>query len=272
MTTLNDEKQSHVIVSTAWQDYEKLFDFDWAKQFFERATGTAVESASQTFVLQWRGAGNTFRMPFILLTQMEGFAKAYTEEESSIYQFAQVLKDELVRRVEHDFSESKQKQIQRAISAIAKEMPKKISVNPFKRQEIWEKYMATTEMRFYLWSSQQQCFTTLYFAYENFLLQCVRERLNDSTLKLFAHNAKDKIVQAFDLATYEHLWAHPQMERARLCRHVLAHNGGEVTEELKGLLPSFQTVDGVVQILPADNRWLFSELKDRAIFIVDRFR
>lgn len=272
MTSWNDEKQSQVIVSTAWQDYEKLFDFDWAKLFFEKATGTAVESAAQTFALQWRGAGNTFRMPFILLTQMEVFAKAYTEEESSIYQYVQILKDGLVSRLQDQLSDSKQKQLQRAISSIAKEMPKKVSVNAFTRQEIWDEYMATTEMRFYLWSSQQQCFTTLYFAYENFLLKCVRERLNDPALKLFAHNAKDKISQAFDFGTYMHLWAHPQMERARICRHVLAHNGGEETNELKVIVPKFQTVNGVVQILPADNRWLFSELKDRAVYLADKFR
>ena len=57
---------------------------------------------------------------------------------------------------------------------------------------------------------------------------------------------------------------------ARLARNAIVHAGGRLDDKLRGMQHGLVGEDGVLQIMAADTKRLFDELKERATKLTDK--
>lgn len=113
-----------VVISTDLQDYEHLFDFEWAKSFCHTAGNTSIFEESQALLLAWRAVGNTFRLPWMMMSSFASFVHGWTNAHSpTIRELIPKLVDGIVEEMDDKLNENKKKQLQRAINRIAARMP-----------------------------------------------------------------------------------------------------------------------------------------------------
>jgi hypothetical protein len=81
---------------------------------------------------------------------------------------------------------------------------------------------------------------------------------------------REDFSKLYDDSLFEQCWADSAVEIARLVRHALAHNGGRLTNHLRGKKHGLTLIGEDIQILPHDTRALFDLLKTRATSLAQR--
>jgi hypothetical protein len=127
-----------------------------------------------------------------------------------------------------------------------------------------------SELHLSIWGSQRIVYGAVYHAYENFVSRCVGLARNEPDYR--SPNIKalhSDATAALGGTTADYCLTDQTVDAARLVRNALAHLGGKETDQLKKVTHGVDVVDGVLQVMPEDNRRLFDALKDRVFKLAE---
>lgn len=128
------------------------------------------------------------------------------------------------------------------------------------KQELWEEYLQQTEFKCSLWKLAESTFCSLYYAYENMLVNILmkitgnRHRVTDRDFnKIMIQVYGDKIVNK--------VWSSNFVTVSKEIRNSIVHNGGKATQALYTMKPLPCIENGDVLISASDTRNLYNQLK-----------
>ena len=261
-------------VDERYASYERFFDHDWARRFLATTQGTRLDLGALDLCTDWKGAASVASMPWLLILTLQEFHKGYMQRsEPFLNVLAKALREHVMAGMGGALSNIKKMQLTRIIddlnSRVRAEMSR--STRKLSAEPVWRQYLAITEFRLALWSSQRICYGATYHAYENFLRQVAvigepqrRDRHEPiATMKKLLAKILGK-----DL-THE-LLGEERILVAQLVRNALAHNGGRPSLELRKKRHGLTIEGGVIQIMALDVRQLFDLLKGKALLIAEK--
>jgi hypothetical protein len=154
--------------------------------------------------------------------------------------------------------------------------------DPYNR---WDYYMGIGTFKTTLWSSQRICYAAIYHAYENFVTRCVAEAKNKPNYRPKKHKRTPTEALGDDLndiipGAGDYCLKDAHVDFARLVRNALAHNGGRSAPEIEakntehktdgGRVHKLMILDGMIQVVPDDTRFLFDLLKQKVLWLAEK--
>ena len=101
---------------------------------------------------------------------------------------------------------------------------------------LWEKFITTETITLALWMSERNTYAGVYFAYESFLVNSLKRAYNKQSLQAkHLHKFFDEPVVINSMlapSVKDQCWNDTAIDKARLIRNAMTHNGGKVTGEL----------------------------------------
>lgn len=268
-------------VDDRMDSYNPFYDGQWTKMLAEKAGNSPVlESLVYHFCLSVKGVSTTFAIPKLSIDMAENFAnksKLLSLENSLSLRIV----NSIVARIDqstvlHDFQRESIRAEMLKMSEEVQRNTEGISL-PFPRQKLWDSFAKVeenedintykNEFRLVLWAACRLCYSALIFAYEDFVVQCMRIKAKQ-TIRV-GRKFSNKCVEILGSDLTKQCWDDPQLAIARLVRNSLAHAGGRETLELRQRPHDFDIIDGELQILPVDILELHQLIKKRANTLVE---
>lgn len=138
-------------------------------------------------------------------------------------------------------------------------------------KELFSKNAHEPEFAFCLAASQEQCYCSLYAAYEHLIVRLYEFRTNTSGYQTGTQTESD-FNNAFGPTVTAHCWASNEMRFIKACRNALVHDGGRITPRRKKALDklaiNYMALDDCLVIQPSDNLKAYHVLKDRITILV----
>lgn len=252
----------HIYIDDKLESYKTFLDHEWARKIDEKTTGTPLEEIFFDLQWAWKGAANTFYMPWLTVTTMVAAGLGAAADHAFPSRFTAALEDRLVQRM--GLNNMTTKKLVRELRQISDEVRAEDERPPVIETEIvWRTMLAEPEFRLSIWGSQRLCFAAVYFAYEDFLARCFRMSASQPDYRLdngFSQEFRDQ----FGATLRDLCWSDPQINVARLTRTALVHNGGRLTSDLKQLNNHGLKLHGQdIQIFPAFTQSLYKLLMER---------
>lgn len=119
-----------------------------------------------------------------------------------------------------------------------------------------------------MWASQKTSYAELYFAYECFVVKCLKLVSGNFSKKFSSANAiSSGLNEHFGNLIKDECWQDDPVWIARLIRNAIVHHGARITDKLQEAGPRLKvrTLDDRLQIFPEDVRQLFHDLKQCAM-------
>lgn len=263
--TTTDEK--NLVIDKRLNSYESFFDHSWARSLFRLVDQTKLEPLAMDLCADWKGAANTARLPWLIIDSLDNFHTGYSQAKEPFWQkLTKALRADFLNKTKHSFSLTQRRELAGIIDKLSEDAQESMRKAPpaLDRQEIWAGFLEIMDFTLSLWSSQRLCYGAVYYAYENFLAQCVSTGRKDPTYR--PHNAKKlrtDLNRLFGSNVGDTCLDDAKAELARLVRNALVHNGGRATPEIQARAETLTIVNGMIHIMPRDIRELYSLLKDR---------
>jgi len=265
-----------VVIDNRLDSYESFFDHSWARSLFQLVDQTKLEPIAFDLCADWKGAANTGRLPWVIIDSLEGFHTGYSQTREPFWQkLTKALRDHFLDKTKHTFSLTKRKELAGIIARVSEDVQEEIRNAPpaFDRQEAWASFLKIGEFTLGLWSSQRLCYGAVYYAYENFLRQCVS--IGQKKLVYRPHGA-DKLRTVLNTVFGSNMGDtcldDDKVILARRVRNALVHNGGRATSEIQANPGDLRIVNGMVHIMPPDVRDLYNVLKDCVTTLAEKGR
>lgn len=263
------ETKLELTIDVRRESYAGFFDHRWAEEFLGLAHGTKMYQAAMDLCADWKGVANTFRMPSLLIDHIGSYHDGFVRgTEPLSLKLIEAVCDYVVRQPGMALSRMKRQQLARVMQEPAAKMRDASGSTPcpFPADALWREYLTHSEFTLSLWASQRLCYGAVYYAYENFLRQCVAIGRGDSD-----YRASNASVLARDIddtlgpGLASELVDSAEVTTARLFRNALVHNGGRLTASLKARRPSTAAgSDGLLTVMPEHVVGLFELLKGKA--------
>lgn len=267
---MDDEPKLFVRIDDTRDSYKPFFDGQWAKHFLNDLTkNTPIDDAGFSLSASWRAAANTHSLPWVLVHSLEGMWNgSLIKREPLAAPLARAYEEYIFKGVS-GISHTKRKKM----SADLREIGRKIAATadasnyPFETEKHWQDLVSTWHLRFAIWGSQRLCFAGLYYAFENFLRECIgvvrREvhykfqnigQLTNDANAIFGKDVVGRCISCEFVQT------------ARRIRNAIAHSGGKMTSEqiLNSERVHYLVENGEIQIIAPNTRRLYEGLKPLA--------
>lgn len=257
-------------VGTELDDYDHFFQNSWAASVREQATGNALEQDVFDLCATWHGLSEARRLPNLMVrllaTGMRGFMRDQPIVPIKVlYALAdRVLERPLLANIK--VPRKARPALRREIRELAKSIETATDEELesqgglFHEEQIWAQMFRESPLTAGLWQSEVNAYCGVYFAYENFFVR-VAKRLSGRA-KLQAKGAADVVELELGQASRRNCWDDSRVEKARLIRHALVHNGRRMTRDLNNsqFRSGIELQDGEIVILPHDTTNLYSVL------------
>lgn len=273
----------HMQIDDRLDAYRPFFDHQWAQKLFAIVSESPeLELLVFDLTLAFKGVSTTAAMPLLAVNMTESYAKGvnlHSLSNSDSLRLVNLIAGQLEAQV--FFLATLQKaQVANVMRKIALQFTKSVEGKsvPFPRQELWDSFVTVkkgeekdnikNEFRLSLWSSSRICYSSLFFAYEDFIVRCLAIHKGEpvrSTDKKFNKKCRESFG---DLLT-EKCWLHQKIIDAKYIRHALAHAGGKETKDLKDRNHDISVVEGKLQIVQGDVVALYNLLEDRVTAIAE---
>lgn len=138
-------------------------------------------------------------------------------------------------------------------------------------EPIWRSLIELQPFQMNVWSSQRVSYATFFNAYETFIVRTAKVAWGKEVKKFrtTSKEFKQALRGSFANDLFANCWDATDLKRVRFVRHALTHTGGRETDDLKELGHNIKLIDGVLQIMPDDNRALIKLLQDSVECLVD---
>lgn len=268
---MNTTAERKIFIDDRVDSYAHFYDHARARQLDDLTEGTKIEHAVMALCSNWKAASNTMRLPWLTVATSSEIslemAKKHHFAPAFIRKAADVLPDRLNLRglrkltagaIIHEIGEGMETAAERARSVLSKE-------SLWKAFFIDKKNRGRHEFQLAVWGSQQIGYGAIYFAYENFIQECVGVAKDDPTYRMKnVEMMKKDVLELLGQAVVDACVTDDRVNIARLVRSDLVHNGGRPGAKLNELQHDIIVVDGVLQIHPVDSKQLIELLQDKA--------
>lgn len=248
--------------------YQGFFDHSWMKQLSILTIDSQLENATMALGASWKGASNVRRMPWLMMIGLKDAVENFSNYHQPIpIQVLSVLIEKIAKGLERNaitLIGSERRALIKEIQQIETELLQGRSKNPLEIDEhhLWRQYLGQDEFLLCLWMSEINAYCSIYFAYENFLINAIKTLGKFENLRSIKLAVK-KTTELFDNELTKILWKDETVKKARLIRNALVHNGGKITDELKRYSDQLLLEDGQIVIMPEQTNQLYSTLKDK---------
>lgn len=255
--------------------YLSFFDHAWARRFSDLVSGSKLDEPAMALLVNWKAAANTHLMPWLMITNLTSFAKAYAKNHETLSEVALGrIARHLTEAMRDSLSNMKRMRLGEEILTLGAKLKTSrenydADMDP---QQLFEEYLASPgghELQLSLWGTQRLVYGSIYYSYEHFVTCCVGHLLKEPD---YRSNSGKKLVEdakrALSPKAFSYCIGDESVQIARLVRNVLAHHGGKESDELKQKPHGIHVADGELQVMPIHVRGLFEMLKDRAHHLV----
>jgi len=271
--------------------YEKFFDHEWCRSTYETAKNTSLENAVDTLMMTWRSTNGAHILPWLMVESLKHFSEGEirgSQQFRANYSdtLIKMLVDNIEARMKYCLNFDQRSTLRRAVNNIEEDAHKTIEKERnemrFDVSGYWNSLIESPEFIFCILGIQRINYSSLYFAYEDFLANVIRTEVPTYTSK--KTRIEIEFPKQFGMSLTDFCWNHEEVDLARLTRNALAHNGGRFgaalekyrtrfveTEGTVALLlrgDQFNLVNGMIQFTPDNTKHLFNVLKDRVSMIV----
>lgn len=250
--------------------YAAFVDYSWMKKIDKLVAGSIIEGETDEINAVWKGASCARHLPWLMIKNISAFSEGLLNSHKP-------MPVKVLEKLEKNISGHLEKQNislllsdrQALLTEIKRihddiiEKKEKLSVKHYKLYEdiIWADFTKIPDFIFSLWMNEINTYTSLYFAYENFFIKTLKILLNIVSLRTTRLSSTLRTLVGGDCANY--CWDGNDIEKARLIRHAMVHNGRKITSDLEGYRGDL-TLDGdEVVIFPEDTTNLYNLLKSR---------
>ncbi len=281
---MTDEKRKRVDLEL--ECYNRFFDFEWARDFITKSEGTVYSGAAFNLSFAWRAVDNTHFMPYLMIDCITKALHALENNESPLtMKIINGVRSCLVDALSSNSSPGKSDRLnyrqskrlasefdrlQKAFRATLKETSQMST-----KAKTWNDMTKINEFNICLWGSQRLCFAAIYYAYEDFLTDCVRIKLGIPSFEKRSHKEFVKSIrEAFGESVVDECYLHTHISTARNVRDALLHNGGRLTASLNKMKQELSThgfliENDEVQITATRTHALFNRLAYSATTLLE---
>jgi hypothetical protein len=256
--------------------YKTFFDHAWSRKLDELVAGSKLAEPVFSLCMNWKSAANTHLMPWLMIENLKGFWQGVlrgqeSATEHAVAHLARHVPDAMGDSLSH-MKRKKLAEVMAEVGGRMKEFREQYDeeIDPAALFETFLNGPGGSELHLSIWGSQRIVYGAVYHAYENFVSRCVGTARKESDYRSPNIKALHSDVRAtFGDTTADYCLTDQPVDAARLVRNALAHHGGKETDQLKKVAHGVDVVDGVLQVMPADNRRLFDTLKDRVFKLAE---
>ena len=278
-----DDVTRHMQVDDRLNAHEPFFEHSWAKHLFDISRhAPKLNDVVFDLTLAFKGVSFTAALPLLAVNIAERYDEGFNEHRLSdplVLQLANRIAGEIGQQA-FFLNPLQKSQVAQLIRKLANEMSDNVRPDmvPFPKQELWDDFVKVeegeaknspkNEFRLSLWSSRRICYSSLFFAYEDFIVRCLQTQCGDST-RIDYNGFNKKCRETFGDPLTEYCWLNQDVIDAKLIRHALVHAGGRETPKLQDRKHGISVVDGRLQIVQGDVVALYHLLKERVTKVVE---
>jgi hypothetical protein len=269
LATKMDKK---IILDENAASYEPFYDYEWAEALMRKAEGTQLDRTVSDLCASWRGASNTHIIPWIVMGTFKVFDEAVTKLfRTYLSHMATTMGNLLVKEMGTKLRNMQQKPLRDAVTTVSTSLHSMMNEDEFHIDvhHYWHEYLKKADFQYSIWASQRLCYAAIYYAFEDFLIRCVKLASGKEKCRTQDKDFKAVFREHFGDELLEKCWLDPKVNVARLVRHAIAHAGGRVTADLMACKHGLDVIDGELQVLLDDTKGLFSLLKERVQLLAD---
>lgn len=267
------ESLGEIHIDTDLNAYEGFFDHDWARKVLSLVSNTKLESQMENLCISWKGISHARRLPWLMMYSLKT-QHARTNDRLIIFP-TEVLRlfiqriDIAVDKKHISLSERTKKILFEEIQKVQSDLMEDHNNNHQRDvadyiTQLWKEYSHLPELAFGLWMSEINAYASVYFAYETFLIDSFKV-VYPQELKLRVQQLKDFFQRTNNEQLQRNYWADKCIEKARLIRHAVSHNGRRLTPELERKFKAELTVTTNKEIIikASDTTQLYLLLKEK---------
>lgn len=136
------------------------------------------------------------------------------------------------------------------------------------RQDVFNEYLKHDEFRAALWKLTENTYCSLYYAYENLIVNAL-SRILKIRVRVTDDDFNKKLIKVYGDKFANRIWNNSYIAVSREIRNCIVHNGGKVSERLSKMKPLPYLGDGDILISASDTRKLYESLKSLVLEILE---
>lgn len=106
--------------------YDSFYDCNWACLLFQLTENTKLYPFAFDLCADWKGAGNTGRLPWLLINSLESFYTGFTKTNEPFWEkLSREFRKYILDKTKHSFNLTKQKELIRIINELNDEVQKR---------------------------------------------------------------------------------------------------------------------------------------------------
>lgn len=247
--------------------YKGFHDHAWTRQLEKSFSNTRLYRPFFELAASWKGVSNARRLPWLMMQHLKVSLESFASYQAPIpIQTLRQLTDRIVKGCEktglyllardRQALASEVREIETDLTESLKNKPFKIDIT-----KAWSEYIDSEEFSLSLWMSEVQAYAGVYFAYENFLIQCLKVAANLQTLR--TRDLPEIMSKLLGDELLKRCWEDEPIELARLIRHAIVHNGRKITKPLEKFREKLLLEEDEIVIMAYQTTELYQFLKNR---------
>jgi hypothetical protein len=259
-----------LFIDKRFESYDRYVPDEWSAGFFKNVRENSVLDQLLTdFALAWRTTDYVASMPgtFVKALQASLLEYAtYMSPDSSLIAFGEKVIAEVSAEVPELIENSALRgrilaALVTSADAFRSRRKKATTEVNMPIQQLWDDFLKLEGFYMTVSATQRVAYVAFYNAYEAFVVDCVRRVLNVAKLRSNDAQFKNGLKTAFGSDLYGPCWDTREIAIGREVRHALSHAGGRETDKVKNLKPGITLQQGILQIVPDDNKKLTAGLR-----------
>ena len=268
----------------------RIFSHEWAKALMALSTATSFDDAAFNLCASWKSTDNCHYLPHFMVENIASQVNSIADSETPLsLTIIKLVPDRLVKALAANqpgqkrsdkLNYAQRKRLRSEYDRLIAECQEALK-SPSPKPSIdstWNLVATAEEFKLCLWGTQRLCYAAFYYAYEDFVKECVGIRLGKSDYEKPRHDDfKRDIRMAFGDKGEEVLatcYTDAFITLARQIRDSLVHHGARLTKQLK---PQEQTLarygfmieDGEIQVTATQTRALYERLSQAATKLLE---
>ena len=251
------------------ESYRGFFDAKWSEKLLKKIKSTFLDEIVFELCASWKGTSSARSLPWLMVESMKQSLIGFSKVKKPIpLEVIEILIERIAKNMEKHKTtlliQDKQA-LKKEIENIHEELLKANQEfsNHFNKEQIWDELIKAKDFVISLWMSEVNAYAAVYFAYEIFLINCLKKKYSLESLRTTNKKFDDHLKKLVGEKVYNECWAEKFIEKARLIRHALVHNGRKITKDLEKYRNELTTEESEIVIFPHNTTTLFDELKNR---------
>jgi hypothetical protein len=257
--------------------YRSFLDHRWVQDINRVVKGTKLDLPIFDLTFSWKGSANARRMPSMMIDVLKSWTDGYTRARKP---FPQEVVESFSAKVAENIkdpplSEVQRRQMTSFLREVEDSIRRKLDEDPFSVDDyligFWKWLIegeAKSETCLALWKSEVNAYVGIYYAYEDFLRQCmcIAKARQDYRIKFKSFG--DDLAAEFNDGIRDLCWFDEKVNVSRLVRNAVLHNGARLTPELAPLKHHLNVRGDEIDVMAPDTTQLFELLKVRVAAFV----